>query len=149
LRGIVNDMELSTHGALVGVDHGAKRVGLAVTDAAQTVAMPLETVVVRTRALLLERLKQVARDYRAVGWVVGLPVRMAGDEGTQAGIVREFGAWLAQETTLPVEFCDERLSSSTAETLLWSRGESPQKGRVDGLAAQVILESFLAQREKA
>lgn len=136
---------LPSRGVLVGVDHGAKRIGLAVTDAAQTLAMPLETLHVRTPALTLERLQRVARDYRAVGWVVGLPLRMTGEEGTQAAKVRTFGDWLARETGLPVTFWDERLSSTTAETLLWAQGESPSKdaGRVDGLAAQVILQSYL------
>jgi putative Holliday junction resolvase len=142
---------LPSNGVLVGVDHGVKRIGLAVTDAAQTMALPLETIAVRTPALTLERLRVVARDYRAVGWVVGLPVKMSGEEGTQAAKVREFGDWLARETALPVAFCDERLSSATAETLLWSRGEVPEKtsGRVDCLAAQVLLETYLRQHRDA
>jgi len=142
---------LPSRGVLVGVDHGAKRIGVAVTDAEQTLAMPLETMAVRTPALTLARLQQVAADYRAAGWVVGLPVHMSGEEGTQAAAARSFGEWLGQETSLPVEFWDERLSSSTAETLLWSRGEIPDKksGRIDGLAAQVLLESYLRGRGDA
>jgi putative Holliday junction resolvase len=146
--GATHPPSLPSRGVLVGVDPGAKRIGLAVTDAAQTLAMPLETLPVRTPALTLTRLQQVARDYRAVGWVVGLPLRMSGEEGTQSAKARTFGDWLARETGLPVMFWDERLSSSTAETLLWAQGETPSKdtGRIDGLAAQVILQSYLQGR---
>jgi putative Holliday junction resolvase len=110
--------------------------------------MPLETIAVRTTALTSQRLRQVAQDYRAAGWVVGLPMHMSGEEGTQAAAARAFGDWLGRETGLPVAYWDERLSSSTAETLLWSRGETPEKksGRVDGLAAHVLLESYLRGR---
>jgi putative Holliday junction resolvase len=137
-----------TRGALVGVDHGEKRIGLAVTDAAQTMALPLETIRVKTRALTLERLRQVAKDYRAAGWVLGLPMHMSGEEGTQAALVRAFGKWLSAETGLPVTYWDERLSSSAAEALLWQRGEQPDKrsGRIDGLAAQVMLDAYLRGR---
>jgi len=139
---------LPRRGVLVGIDHGAKRIGVAVTDAAQTIAMPLETIAVRTPALALQRLQQIARDYRAVGWVIGLPMHMSGEEGTQAAKARQFGDRLGRETALPVEYWDERLSSSEAETLLWSRGETPEKksGRIDGLAAQVLLEAYLRGR---
>lgn len=137
--------EVPRQGVLLGIDHGLQRIGVAVTDAHQTLAMPVETIRVRTPALTAQRLKQLARDYRAVGIVLGLPLHMHGEEGEQAARVRAFGAWLQQELNLPVVYWDERLSTAAAQTLLWSRGESPRKssGRLDGLAAQVLLESYL------
>uniref|UniRef100_A0A7C4QUJ7 Putative pre-16S rRNA nuclease n=1 Tax=Schlesneria paludicola TaxID=360056 RepID=A0A7C4QUJ7_9PLAN len=140
--------EMPLQGVLLGIDHGVQRIGVAVTDAAQTLAMPLETIVVRTPALTSARIQQLVRDYRAVGLVIGLPLHMSGEEGVQAARVREFGEWLRRETGLPVAYWDERLSTSAAEALLWSRGESPRKqsGRLDGLAAQVLLEGYLRHR---
>lgn len=137
--------EVPRQGVLLGIDHGLQRIGVAVTDAHQTLAMPLETIRVRTPALTAQRLKQLAQDYRAVGIVLGLPLHMHGGEGEQAARVRAFGAWLQQELKLPVVYWDERLSTASAQALLWSRGESPRKssGRLDGLAAQVLLESYL------
>lgn len=142
------DGALPSRGALVGVDHGLKRIGLAVTDADQTMVMPLTMIAAKSPAHNAAEFRRIAQDYRAVGWVVGLPVHMSGEESAQSAVVRRFGAWLAEATHLPVCFCDERLSSSTAENLLWSLGETPHKksGRVDGLAAQVILQSYLTAR---
>jgi putative Holliday junction resolvase len=133
-------------GALIGVDHGLKRVGLAVSDAAQTMALPLMTVELKSAAHDGPVFRRVAADYRAVGWVIGLPLHMrSGEESPQAAIVRRFGDWLYGLTGLPVRYWDERLSSSAAEAVLWSLGESPakQKGRLDGLAAQHILQNYL------
>lgn len=133
-------------GALIGVDHGVKRVGLAVSDVAQTMALPLTTVELKSAAHNAPEFRRVAADYRAVGWVIGLPLHMqSGEESPQAKIVRKFGDWLHGLTGLPVRYWDERLSSSAAEAVLWSLGESPsrQKGRLDGLAAQHILQNYL------
>lgn len=134
-------------GVLVGVDHGLKRIGLAATDRQQTLAMPLTTLESKSSAHNQQQFLRVRDDYGVVGWVVGLPLHMSGDESPQSAIVRRFGAWLQQVTARPVAYCDERLSSSSAEAVLWSLGESPshRKGRVDGLAAQAILQVYLRQ----
>lgn len=138
---------LPRSGVLVGVDHGLKRIGLAATDRQQTMAMPLLTLESKSSAHNQQQFLRVRDDYGVVGWVVGLPLHMSGDESPQSQIVRRFGAWLQQVTARPVVFCDERLSSSSAEAVLWSLGESPsrQKGRVDGLAAQAILDAYVRQ----
>jgi putative holliday junction resolvase len=136
-------------GALAAVDHGTKRIGLAVCDPDRRWAMPLEMVPMARPDLLAKSLQRVASDYRIKGWIVGLPLHMDGRESRQSQLVRTFGTWLAEATRLPVEFWDERLTSSAAESLLWERGESPSRrkhsGVVDGLAAQMILQSYLDQ----
>lgn len=133
------------HGALLGLDYGTKRLGVAVCNADQTIAVPVETWTVRTPAQNLKHLKELIEDYRAVGFVLGLPVRMSGAEGDQAAVVRRFGIWLAEQTRLPVAYWDERHSSTEAEVLLWTQGISPTKSkeRLDRLAALIILQSFL------
>lgn len=133
------------HGALLGLDFGTKRLGVAVCNADQTIAAPVETWTVRNPEQNLKHLKELIADYRAVGFVVGLPVRMSGAEGDQAAVVRRFGDWLGEQTLLPVAFWDERHSSTEAEVLLWTQGISPAKAkeRLDRLAAQIILQAFL------
>ena len=133
-------------GALLGMDHGLKRIGIAICNTEQTLAVPLETWTSQTPAVDADHFRRLIRDYRIQGLVVGLPLmNQTGQESKQAAICRKFGRWLKQETGLPVVFRDERYSSAHAETLLWSLGESPgkSKGRLDGLAAQVILQSYL------
>ena len=133
-------------GALLGLDFGTKRLGVAVCNSDQTVAVPVETWQVRNiPEQNIKHLRELVEDYRAVGFVIGLPVRLDGAEGDQAKLVRGFGEWLSENTRRPVTYWDERHSSSQAELLLWQQGISPEQGkdRLDKLAAQIILQSFL------
>lgn len=139
------DGQVPASGALLGLDYGTRRLGVAVCNSEQTIAVPVETWTVRSPERDLKHLRELVTDYRAVGFVVGLPVRMSGAEGDQARLVRTFGNWLAEQTGMPVAFWDERHSSTEAEVLLWEQGFSPSKSkeRLDRLAAQIILQGFL------
>jgi putative Holliday junction resolvase len=133
-------------GALLGVDYGTRRIGIAVCNAEQTIAVPVETWISRTPELDRKHFLELVADYRVQGFVIGLPLMpQTGEEGRQAARTRTFGEWLRTVTGLPVVFWDERYSSAEAETRLWSLGEAPgrTKGRLDGLAAQVILQGYL------
>ena len=133
-------------GRVVGVDHGSARVGLAVCDAGRVVASPLETYLRRSAALDAEYFRHVAAREQAVGFVVGLPLHLSGAEGEQAVKCRQFGAWLAAVTGRPVAFWDERWTSSAAEDALQDAGlgRRKRKAKRDRVAAQLILEAFLA-----
>ena len=136
---------LPPQGVILGLDFGTKRMGVAVSNSDQTVAVPVETWQVREPAQNLKHLRELIDDYRAVGIVLGLPIRTNGEEGTAAATVRQFGNWVAAKTKRPLVYVDERYSSAEAELLIWSRGESPSKLKrpLDSLAAQVILQSYL------
>lgn len=139
---------MPARGALLGIDHGSVRIGYALTDEGQSLAIPLETWAVRGPRLDGAHLVEIIRDYRIQGLVIGLPLFKSGDESPQAGIVRQFGTWAHELSGLPVAYCDERHSSTEAEVLLMSRGDSPRqrKDKLDRLAAQFILQTYLAQR---
>ena len=136
---------LPAPGALLGLDFGTKRMGVAISNSDQTVAVPVETWQVRDPSQNLKHLRELIEDYRAVGIVLGLPIRTNGEEGTAAAVVREFGKWVAEKTAKPLVYIDERYSSAEAELLIWSRGQSPSncKQPLDSLAATVILQSYL------
>ncbi len=140
--------ELPRRGVLAGVDHGTKRIGIAVSDAAQSFSMPVTTLEAKSAVHNAAMFRKVRDDYRVQGWVIGLPYLKSGDEGPQALLVRRFGDWLAEMTERPVAYWDERLTSHAAEVLLSSLGEAPGgvKARVDGLAAQLILQAYLRHR---
>lgn len=136
-------------GRLLGLDYGTHRVGAAISTYEQNLASPLENYTLRTDRLDADWLAQLATDYRAVGLVVGLPLHMrSGDEGQKAGEARAFGEWAADVTGLPVTWHDERLTSASAELLLMDAGFTKKqiKARIDKLAAQIMLQSFLDRR---
>ena len=150
--GIVNDIaSVPTHGTLLGLDHGTKRIGVAVSTPDQSIASPLENYTRRNESEDTAFVKRLAVEYQAVGLVVGLPVHMSGDEGTKAQEARAFGEWAGKSCGLPVVFWDERYSSAMAELYLQQAEVSrkKQKQRLDKVAAQVMLQAFLDSDDRA
>jgi len=137
---------VSDPGRSLGLDVGGKRIGLAISDEMGIVASPAG-MVLRGPASGAEIRAQAAR-LGAVRLVVGLPVGMSGREGPQAVDVREFVASIEGEVGLPVEFWDERLTTSIAEKHLIASGtrRNKRKLQVDAVAAAVILQGYLDSR---
>lgn len=143
---------LPDYGALLGVDYGTRRIGIATCNAEQTIAVPVETWTSRTADLDRKHFLELVADYRIKGCVIGLPLMtQSGEESRQSELTRQFGDWLRSTIGLPIVYWDERYSSAEAELLLWSRGESPgrNKARLDGLAAQIILQGYLDGRKRS
>jgi putative Holliday junction resolvase len=132
-------------GRLLGVDYGTHRVGLAVSDVERRIASPLGTYHRQSPAQDGQHFRAVVAAERVVGLVVGLPVHMSGEEGAKAKEAREFGAWLARLTGLPVLYWDERLTTAEARQFLAGSGLSARKRkeRLDRVAAQILLQSYL------
>lgn len=135
----------SPKGVLLGVDFGTVRVGLAVTDSDRIIASPLETVTRCSEKMDAEHYRRVAKECRAVGIIVGLPLHADGRESAKSLEARVFGAWLSGVTGLPVVFWDERFTTSLAEdALLEARlTNKKRKDRRDRVAAQMILQNYI------
>lgn len=137
-------------GRWLGVDHGRRRLGLAVSDFGGRIASPAG-LIPATGAIAkdAERVAAEARKVEAGGIVVGFPLNMDGSEGVQAALVRRFADALREKSQLPVHLWDERLSSFQAD-LNTQQAKVPmtrRPGLRDALAAQVILQSFLDARQ--
>jgi putative Holliday junction resolvase len=132
----------------LGIDFGLKRVGLALTDPAGTMAFPYRTLVRTTRKQFFEDLLQVIEDEKVQGVVLGLPLDLEGRETETTRQVLNFKNSLARRITLPVFLVNEALSSFEAEQALSRSGmkKKKQKPVLDQVAAVIILESFLASR---
>jgi putative Holliday junction resolvase len=132
-------------GSWLGIDHGSKRIGVAVGDTASGIATPLEVIPAAPVPAVLERIAELARQYRAEGIVVGLPLNMDGSEGPQAAAARQMADQIAQALHLPVRMFDERLSSFQADQHLAGKAtRGKKKARQDALAAATMLTDFLA-----
>lgn len=132
-------------GALVGVDFGLRRTGLAVADFAVAIAHPLGAVQTSDPAERMRLIGAQVAEWRPVLFVVGMPVSEDGSEHSLAPAVRAFAADLARRFGLPVEFEDERFSSHAASLSLTAAGVRGfrQKGHLDSFAAKEILQGFL------
>ena len=132
----------------LGVDFGLKRIGLAVSDPTGTIATPLETLQRRAgKRVPLAKMETLARDLRVEHVVVGLPLDLKGEENAWCAEVRSAGEKLGERLRVPVSFVDERMTSVRAERAIRSmalpKQERERKGRVDAVAAQLILQAWL------
>jgi len=131
-------------GRWLGIDHGLKRVGIAVAGEQDPIATPVEVIPAQPLEACLDRIAALAGEYQADGIVVGLPLNMDGSEGKQAGLARSMARALAQRTALDVRLWDERLSSFAADKALAGRlTREKRRARQDALAASAILSDFL------
>src|SRR5206468_3720973 len=90
-------------------------------------------------------LVNLAAEERIVGFVVGLPVHLSGEESQKSHEARQFGKWVKEITGLPTAFFDERFTSAHAEALLMQAEltKKRRKERLDKLAAQILLAAYL------
>jgi len=136
---------LPERGVLLGLDLGAKTIGVAASDPDRRVAAPVETIARKRFTLDAQRIFALAAERRAAGLVLGLPVNMDGSEGPRAQSTRAFARNLAQSTELPIALWDERLSTAAVERALIAADASRarRKAVIDQHAAAYILQGAL------
>ena len=136
---------LDPEARLLGLDVGAKTIGMALSDVTRSVATPYHTV---RRTKFTEDVKVIeeAIDKNAVGAVVvGLPINLDGSEGPRAQSTRAFARNLAARIAVPNVFWDERLSTAAVERHLIEAGASRKRRAevIDRMAAAYILQGAL------
>jgi putative Holliday junction resolvase len=129
----------------LGIDHGSKRIGLAVSDPSGMVALPAGTLESRGLERDLAAIRQVVEARQVERIVVGLPIHMDGRRGRQAEVAQEFAERLAEELGLPVDTLDERWTTREAERALAATGRKGKKKRevIDSVAAALLLRTYL------
>jgi putative Holliday junction resolvase len=128
----------------IGLDYGARRIGVAVSDATGTLATALGTHRTPDDGPFFAWLCRLITERGATGLVLGLPIEETGEEGESAARVRVFARRLEEATGLPVALVDERYSSREAGALLAQSGRRRRpREEVDALAAEIILQQFL------
>lgn len=132
-------------GAILGIDPGTKRVGLALCHAGQKVAIGIATFHAGHGKNLIEHLRQLLDEYAVACIVVGLPRNMDGSSGAAALGAESLARRLRRELGLPVELWDERLTTSAGRHVLRGTG-APREAR-DRIAATLILQGWLDRQE--
>ena len=138
-------VQLAPGARILGLDVGAKTIGLAISDTTLTVAAPLITIIRSKFSKDLIELTQIIEKNNVFALIVGLPMHLDGSEGRQAQSVRAFARNVAGATGLPVIFWDERLSTVAVErTLLEADVSRKRRAKaIDKLAAAFILQGAL------
>ena len=130
---------------VLAIDHGSKRMGIAVSDELKMIAQPLEFIPAEPFPAFLARLEEIIRDKEVESILVGLPRNMDGSYGPAALKVQDFVAALKGALSVPIKTWDERLTSAQANRLLIQGNvrRDKRKEKVDKMAAAILLQSYL------
>lgn len=130
---------------ILALDHGTRRIGVAVSDELKIIAQPLEYIPAEPFANFVKRLKEILRDKEVELILIGMPRNMDGSYGPAAQKVQEFIAALKHEIPVPLKALDERLTTVQAQRSLLQANvrRSQRKEKVDKTAAAILLQSHL------
>ena len=151
MENTLNSAENQPAVRILAIDFGARKIGLAVSDELGLTAQGLETYYRGNKKADFDHLRRIVKQYNVAEIVMGLPLRMSGDEGIQAEKVHSFAEELRHRFKLPVQLFDERLTSVEANRVLRETDMSIRRRSevVDQLAAVLILQSFLEFRRSS
>ena len=135
---------------LLGIDFGERRIGLAISDEAARLAVPLTTIERSDDGSAIRQIVELARRESVAGLVIGDPVGLDGSRGPAADRVDRFARRLAEASGLPCERIPETLTSREAERRLAAAGVARRRWpeRVDQVAAQILLQEALDGRHE-
>ena len=130
---------------ILALDHGTKRIGVAISDELKMMAHPMEFILAESMPAFVERLQAILAEKPCELILVGMPRNMDGSFGPAAEKVREFIAKLQPQVTLPIKTWDERLTSTQANRMMIEGNvrRDQRKLKVDAMAAAVLLQSYL------
>ena len=133
---------------ILALDWGTVRLGVAISDPDGKIAFPFEQPIDAKSAV--SEVKRIVDEKEIDIVVIGLPRSMAGNDTNSTKSVEQFVSKLKEQIPCPIKLLDERLSSVGAHKTLTNQGlnQKQQKGLVDNLVAQQMLQAFLDQAEK-
>lgn len=133
---------------IMGLDYGAKTVGVAISDELLLTAQPVETIKRERETKLrktLARIERLMEEYQVEKVVIGLPKKLNNEEGDRCERTREFAEMVERRSGLEVIFWDERLTTVSADAVLAEGGVAREKRKeyIDKVAASLILKGYL------
>lgn len=129
----------------LALDIGEVRIGIAASDASGRIASPVKVLPAAEVLGHARTFRRILEDYEPEVLVCGRPQTMSGEDGPQAERIMAQARQIADACDLPLEFADERLSSSEAKRILREQGlrERQMRGKVDMIAASLFLQAWL------
>ena len=135
---------------IMGIDYGDARTGIAISDLLCTIVGSTAVIHSRNMDKTLDEVKKLVLEQGVTEIAVGLPKNMDGTEGARAELCRVFAAKVEQATGVPVKLWDERRTTVEAHNILSAHNYhgKKRKNTVDAVAAALILEGYLAFRDR-
>ena len=136
---------LNTKGAILGVDFGDVRTGIAICDASRFLASGMSVISPGGIEKTAQAIAQIAAEQKVCAIVIGLPVNMDGSEGSRAQRCRKLASLIGESSDIPTLLFDERMTTMTAARYLNETNTRGKKRKqvIDALSAQIILQNCL------
>ncbi len=129
---------------VLGLDIGAKTIGVAVGGLATRMATGVLTISRTSIKQDAQHLERLIQDYEIKGFVIGWPINMDGSEGRRCQSVKDTVTELVKHLSIDnVLYQDERLTTSESYNFLDHKKNAKQSGAVDAVAATLILQAAL------
>jgi putative Holliday junction resolvase len=140
------------HQRILGIDFGTTRIGLSLSDPLLILAQPYDTI--PNDEHVYDRISEIVRQEGVETIVVGMPLNLKGEKAKKALEVEAFIEILAQSVKAQIVQWDERFTTSIAHETLRTMGTKKRdretnKGRVDAMAASVLLQGYLDSRKRS
>ena len=131
-------------GRLLGIDHGDRRIGIALSDPIPMIASPLKTIIINDNKEAINAIRELVSEYEVVLVVIGLPIGLKGNETAQTKHVMKFAEEM-KNNGIEVALQDERLSSVSAKKSYRNEGSKVRrnKGLIDQTAAAILLQQYI------
>ena len=136
---------LPKKGKLLGIDLGEKRIGLSISDKQWNIGTPFTTLIRKKNNEDIKLLINIIRNERIIGIVIGWPIKLNGEIGTQCVLTQYFIKTILLNIKLPILKWDERLSTIAVKRIIIQSKISQKKYKkiIDKVAATYILQGFL------
>jgi len=135
---------------ILGLDHGDRRIGIALSDPLQIIAKPFETIDLKFTKNIFDLLNSIIKEHNVEKIIVGYPITLKNEFSIQTEKVLKFVALLKENVRIEVKLYDERLTSQIAQKSLIMQGVKTghNKDDVDKTAAAVFLQNYLDENKK-
>jgi len=132
-------------GKIIAIDHGDRRIGLAISDELKMIAFPYKTIDIKKDRFYIDTICKILNDSKVCCIIVGWPISMSGNITSQTSKVENFIKRLEKQTSIDIVKIDERLTSAIAKRKMLEAGKKQKdnKGEADMLAASIILQDYL------
>lgn len=132
---------------IMGIDHGAVRVGIAISDPMQIIARPYKVII--NNDGLLDEITSIIKKENIGKIIIGLPLNLAGKDTQKTKEVRDFAEKLKKDISIPVILWDERYTTVEANEALQEMGYNIHESKdvIDKVAASLILRNYLENSE--
>ncbi len=135
-------------GRIVGLDWGARRCGVAMSDEKRGLVFERPQINIKNQNELVDAVLRLVGEEQVAGVVIGLPLYADGSDSETTKAVREFANGLADKTNLPIIFIEENLTSALAEQEIGYKNISKMKQVLDSVSARIILENAIAMLKR-